>query len=235
MANETLNEQLAGFITHIGKDIKSLTDDDRKNYETLKTFCEFLFANEVRFVTEESPANETTGNFENNNIAATLAKLKTKPTGSATSNLTYLIKLMGLSTLISRSDFVTGVNKLKEINEILRRTTFGTGYINGNLSKLNTDNKDSFVKAVNEIQKHLEANTTSIGDLKRLDTKTQTNLVAALNEVRTSYHGIEFVLVIDDNVDLNGNLKNKRVYSAKKLKTLIAAMKTEILGGASSA
>lgn len=235
MANETLNEQLAGFITHIGKDIKSLTDDDRKNYETLKTFCEFLFANEVRFVTEENPANETTGNFENDNIAATLAKLKTKPTGSATSNLTYLIKLMGLSTLISRSDFVTGVNKLKEINEILRRNTFGTNYINGDLSKLNTDNKDSFVKAVNEIQRHLEDNTTSIGDLGRLDTKTQTNLVAALNEVRTSYHGIEFVLVIDDNVDLNGNLRNKRVYSAKKLKTLIAAMKTEILGGASSA
>ena len=38
MANETLNEQLAGFITHIGKDIKSLTDDDKK-----KAFAPYKF------------------------------------------------------------------------------------------------------------------------------------------------------------------------------------------------
>lgn len=67
------------------------------------------------------------------------------------------------------------------------------------------------------------------GNLATLNTTSKTSLVAAINEVFSLTSGGS---VIDDNAASNSTAKT---YSANKVTALLAQVKSEIIGGASSA
>ena len=65
----------------------------------------------------------------------------------------------------------------------------------GTLSELTTDEKTTLAGAVNEVDSHADANTSSIGTLSDLETSHKDNLVDAINEVRRSAGGSDWASV----------------------------------------
>ena len=55
--------------------------------------------------------------------------------------------------------------------------------VEGSLSSLTTDAKNNLVSAINEVDTHIDTNTTNIGTLSSLTTDAKNNLVSAINEV----------------------------------------------------
>ena len=55
--------------------------------------------------------------------------------------------------------------------------------VEGSLSSLTTDAKNNLVSAINEVDTHIDTNTTNIGTLSLLTTDAKNNLVSAINEV----------------------------------------------------
>ena len=55
--------------------------------------------------------------------------------------------------------------------------------VEGSLSNLTTDAKNNLVSAINEVDTHIDTNTTNIGTLSSLTTDAKNNLVSAINEV----------------------------------------------------
>lgn len=91
----------------------------------------------------------------------------------------------------------------------------------GTLANLTTSQKTSLVVALNELN-------SSIGTLSSLNTTQKGSLVAAINEVLSAVNNIDLSGLIDD---LAGNGDTDVTYSADKIVDLLAALKTEIMGG----
>ncbi len=85
------------------------------------------------------------------------------------------------------------------------------------------------ITAIQTIGVDIKGLIATRGSLATLNTTDKTNLVAAINEVLSLTSGGS---EIDDNAAANSLIKT---YSANKITGLLAALKTEILGGASAA
>ena len=99
-------------------------------------------------------------------------------------------------------------------NEISRAIS-----VEGDLTTLTTDTKDTLVNAINEIDTNADTNTTNIdneisraisveGDLTTLTTDTKDTLVNAINEIDTNTD-TNTQSIIDTNNDLSNNYLNK--------------------------
>ena len=75
----------------------------------------------------------------------------------------------------------------------------------GDLSNLNTINKDNLVKSINEIKNVVNENGNNIGSLSNLNTENKDNLVNAINENIVNYQ-------INKEIMTNKFYNGKRVY-----------------------
>lgn len=104
----------------------------------------------------------------------------------------------------------------------------------GDVTALSTTSKTSAVSAINELVGRCNGFVTSIGTLANLNTTAKTSLVAAINELQASSGGGGSLIL-----DTAGAGILDKTWSADKIISAtaasIAALKTELVGGAQAA